>query len=231
MKNRWTIFARHGLLSLAGAEGEAGETDPAGGDASQTAGEQQPGSTTTGADTSTGPAELGDAGKKAIDAMKAERNAARKEVADAKAEVERLKAAAEGREAEWKAEQDARLAADQRFNQRILNAEVKAAATGKLSDPADALKFLDLTQFEVNDDGDVDAAAIEAAISALIESKPYLAAESTTRFQGSADAGARNAAGVTQLTREQLASMTPDQIVEAQNKGQLNDLLGITTTK
>src|SRR5690625_6678195 len=41
-------------------------------------------------------------------------------------------------------------------NARIVRSEVKAAAAGKLADPSDAYKFLDLDQFEVDDDGNVD---------------------------------------------------------------------------
>ena len=39
--------------------------------------------------------------------------------------------------------------------------------------------------------------------------------------------GSTQATGAPQLTQNDLSRMTPEQIVEAQNKGQLNDLLGI----
>src|SRR3546814_16404189 len=71
-----------------------------------------------------------------------------------------------------KAEQDALAKA----NTRIIRAEVKAAAASRLADPADAYKFLDLDQFEVDDDGNVDSEEIADAIEDLIKSKPYLAA-------------------------------------------------------
>lgn len=65
-------------------------------------------------------------------------------------------------------------------NQKILRAEVRAAAAGKLADPSDAPKFLDLDQFEVGEDGDVDQDEIADAIDDLLKDKPYLAAKRNT---------------------------------------------------
>ncbi|OZF00848.1 hypothetical protein CH300_20125 [Rhodococcus sp. 15-1154-1] len=62
-------------------------------------------------------------------------------------------------------------------NQRILRSEVRALAAGKLADPADAIKFLDLDQFDVGNDGEVDQDDIADAIDDLVEKKPYLAAK------------------------------------------------------
>lgn len=172
---------------------------------------------------------LGDAGKKALDAMKAERNAAREAAKKAADELAALRAAAEGREAEHKAQAEAQRVKDEALaaaNERILKAEVRAAAAGKLADPQDALRFLNLSDFEVGSDGEVDASLVAAAISDLIKTKPYLAAQGG-RFEGSADAGPRNGtAQPTQLTRADLARMTPQQIEEAHVKGQFRDLLG-----
>ena len=58
---------------------------------------------------------------------------------------------------------------------RMIEAEVRAAAAGKLADPADAVRLIDLTGF-VGDDGDIDAKAIAAAVDELVETKPYLRA-------------------------------------------------------
>ena len=60
-------------------------------------------------------------------------------------------------------------------NGRILRAEVKAAAAGKLADPEDACSMLDLDAFKVGDDGNVDTKAIVKAIDDLVKAKPYLA--------------------------------------------------------
>ncbi len=85
-------------------------------------------------------------------------------------------------------------------NRRILRSEVKAAAAGKLADPNDALHMLDLDQFEVDDDGNVDEDEIATAIADLLEKKPYLAAQSgpkapkPDRSQGARGAGAASTA-------------------------------------
>lgn len=140
--------------------------------------------------------DLGDAGKRAIDAMKAERNAAKQQAAELKAQLDDLRAKDEGREAEHAAQLAAQKVRDEALavaNDRILKAELRAASAGKLADPADALRFLDLSSFEVGDDGAVNADAITAAIQDLITKKPYLAAATAPKF-GSADAGVRNGA-------------------------------------
>jgi hypothetical protein len=178
-------------------------------------------------------AALGDAGKKALDAMKAERKAAREEAAAAKAERDALQAKLDGKEAEHAAAQAAKKIQDDalaKANDRIRKSEVKAAAKGVLADPADAYKFLDLDSFEVDDDGNVDEAAIAKALDDLVQDKPYLAAQGGRKFQGSADGGARkDAAKAAQLTESDLDRMSPEQIDTARKEGRLNDLLGIKT--
>jgi len=132
---------------------------------------------------------LGDAGKRALDAMKAERNLAKQDAAAARAEFEALQAKIAGKETEHAAQveaqrlrDEARTESDKRANERILKAEVRAAATGKLADPADALRYLDLSTFDVKDDGETDSAAIAKAIDDLIKNKPYLAAATAPRW-------------------------------------------------
>jgi hypothetical protein len=109
-------------------------------------------------------------------------------------ELAALKAKVEGKEAEHQASLAAQQVKDDALaaaNQRILSAEIRASAAGKLNDPSDALAYLDLSSFEVSDDGAVDATAIQGAITDLITRKPYLAAQGGTGFQGSADQGTR----------------------------------------
>ncbi|MFI7240102.1 hypothetical protein [Streptomyces cyaneofuscatus] len=60
-------------------------------------------------------------------------------------------------------------------NARLIRAEVKAAAAGKLADPADAPRFIDLSKIKVGDDGEPDAKQIKKAIEDLLKEKPYLA--------------------------------------------------------
>lgn len=75
-------------------------------------------------------------------------------------------------------------------NGRILRAELRALATGKLADPSDAALYLNLDDFSVTDDGEVDSAALTAAITDLLKRKPHLAAGDPTRFDGAGDGGA-----------------------------------------
>lgn len=152
--------------------------------------------TDTGTESATvteGASALGDAGKKALDAMKAERNEAKAAAKQAADDLAALRAQVEGREAEHKATLDAQRVKDEALsaaNQRILKAEVRAQAASKLNDPKDALLYLDLSGFEVGEDGEVDGDAVATAIDKLITDKPYLAAQGT-RFKGEADGGAR----------------------------------------
>lgn len=178
---------------------------------------------------------LGDAGKKALDVVRAERAAAKKEAREAKAalteaQAELAKLRGGNTEAQANADAAAKAVAEatQKANQRILRAEIKAAAGSKLSDPADAIRLLDLDQFEVGADGEIDAKEIADAIDDLLKAKPYLAATATSggrRFPASADGGARSGSQTAQLTVQDLKRMTPEQIVEARLKGQLDDLL------
>jgi hypothetical protein len=176
---------------------------------------------------------LGDKGRAALakerqarkDAEKA-RRAAEKALADfqaqqsAGAEQDAAKAAAE------QARRDAEAAALAKANGRILAAELKAAAKGVLADPSDAAAFIDLSQFEVGDDGSVDADEISGAISDLIKRKPHLAAKASG-FQGTGDGGARaNGSRARQVTDAELKTMTAAQIVKARQEGRMTSLLG-----
>lgn len=187
-------------------------------------------------DPSTEDQPLGPAGEKALQAEKDRRKAesAKRRAAEdrIKALEAQLKQPPEGDEPDLESiRADAAKEANLAAAQRIVKSEVKAAAAGKLADPADAYKFLDLTEFEVDDDGNVDEAEIAEAINDLLERKPYLAAQGGTKKQhGSADGGARKGQSrPIQLTREQLKSMTPEQIQSARSEGRLNDLLGVTS--
>jgi hypothetical protein len=120
---------------------------------------------------------LGDAGKKALAAERATAKAAEKRAKAAEAELERVRL--ENASAEEKAiaaaRAEGRTEALATANVRLVRAEVKAAAGGVLQDPEDAVRLLDLAEFGVDDDGEVDTKAITAAVRRLAESKPYLA--------------------------------------------------------
>ena len=81
--------------------------------------------------------------------------------------------------------------ANAKVSERIIRTEVKAAAKGRVADPNDALLFIDLSQFDVADDGSVNETDLNDAIEELLKKKPYLAAQGR-RFQDSAYGGSRN---------------------------------------
>jgi hypothetical protein len=163
-----------------------------------------PDAETTDADTGNQAGEekaenLNESGVKALEAFKARARAAEKEAKRAqaleaelqsykdrdKSETERAieKARKEGEDA-------TRSEITATMNRRIVRAEVKAVAGGLLADPEDAVRLLDLDEFSVDDDGNVDVAVIKKALVNLVTEKPYLAANGQ-RPQGSADPGAR----------------------------------------
>ena len=187
------------------------------------------------ADTTEGETALGDAGKKALDAMKAERNNARKQAREVREELERLRseAALKDKPAEEQALEaaraEARAEAAGKANERILRSELRAAATGKLADPSDAALYINLTDFDVGDDGEVDSDALGDAIDDLLTRKPHLGAAPLKRFEGSGDQGASRATKPSQLTGTDLANMSPAEINKARRDGRLETVLGKTT--
>lgn len=139
--------------------------------------------------------------------------------ADKVDELEKQIAALQGKEAEYEAARKEQAVKD----------EALAAANGKLTDPADALRYLDLSKFTVTDDGGVDTQAIADSIGELLEQKPYLgkaeqapSGANITPPSGTRD-GDRHQG---QLTRDDLKTMSPAEIVKAQQDGRLKDLLG-----
>ncbi|WP_411094327.1 hypothetical protein [Streptomyces sp. 021-3] len=63
------------------------------------------------------------------------------------------------------------------FTGQLVRAEIRAAAAGRLRDPADALALVDVAGL-VGESGDVDTAKVAAALDQLVKDKPYLAAPS-----------------------------------------------------
>lgn len=114
------------------------------------------------------------------------------------------------------------------YQGQLLQEALRAAAGGILNDPSDAVRLID-TDGLLDDNGMPDRSAITSRVADLLEAKPYLAAVKPTTQQpgGSAEAGSRGAPGAgQQLTRDDLQSMSPQQIVEAQAQGRLDGLLG-----
>ncbi|MEU7190937.1 hypothetical protein [Streptomyces sp. NPDC045369] len=80
------------------------------------------------------------------------------------------------------------------FTHQLVRAEIRAAAAGRLRDPADALALVDAAAL-AGKGGDIDTAAIAAAVDQLVKDKPYLAAESASRAWGDVGAGPRGDGG------------------------------------
>lgn len=213
-----------------GAPGDSHDDDTPDGqeDANDDADQQQ-----NDADDPAGADQLGDPGKKALDAMKAkwkaEKTRADKEAASAAA----LQAKIDGQEQQHQQEVEAQRIRDEALataNLRLKKAELRAAATGKFADPSDAQTFITLDDIEVDDEGNVDRAAIDAAVDEILTNKPYLAAQSGSRFQGAGDGGARNGSQKpSQLTEAEVKKLAAEgrhaEIVKAKEEGRLDDYL------
>ncbi|MGW3724828.1 hypothetical protein [Streptomyces sp. NPDC000851] len=200
-----------------------GEEVPQNGDPAGTDNDQDP----DGSDA------LGDAGKRALDSMKAKW----REERDRRRALEGRIAALEAPKPSGDSDQpdpdairrEAAREATSKANARIVRSEIKAAAAGKFADITDVFANIDPTKFEVDDNGDIDADEINDAIEDLLTRKPHLAAKAAPRFQGTGDGGAaRKASGPSQLTRDDLKRMSPAEIAAAKRDGRLNKLLGIT---
>lgn len=147
------------------------------------------------------PEGLGDAGKRALARMKAERAAAKKEAAAAKkaAAEERRKAAALAKRVDEfedrdrtdleKAQKTAERATElaTKATARAVRGEIKVLATGRFTDPEDAIDVLMLHPDRyVGDDGDIDSDAIETALDELLQRKSHWG----VREEPAADGGA-----------------------------------------
>lgn len=139
-----------------------------------------------------GEADLGDAGKRALDEERRARGAAEKEARETKAELDRLRAASmsEQDKAVAKARDEGKAEATAEVQLERVRDKIEAKAANKLADPEDAAALLgDLSRFVVN--GNIDSKAITSAIDALVKSKPYLSARPGN---GSGEGGPRGGA-------------------------------------
>lgn len=176
-----------------------------------------------------GAEQLGDPGKRALEAVKDKWKSEREKRRELEQKLTEQSAAGAGEQPDTDAlVRQAEQNATAKANARIVRSEIRAAAAGKLADPKDALTFIDASQFEVDDDGQVDETEVAEAIEDLLKNKPYLAAQGGKRFLGTADSGARKGSSrPAQLTRADLKRMSPEQIVKAKAEGRLDDALGI----
>lgn len=116
------------------------------------------------------PADLGDAGKQAIDRMKSERNDARKEAKALQAKLEEIQRSSmtDQEKAIDEAKATARADALAEVGSKIAAAEFKAAAAGRLDDAqmTTLLSGLDLKAF-LDDSGDVDPAKVKTFVDTV----------------------------------------------------------------
>jgi hypothetical protein len=111
--------------------------------------------------------------RRARTALTAERRA-RKVATD---ELERIKREGLGEQerAIEEAKSQARAEVRAEYNMRVLRAEVRAAAADRAVDPDAVVALLDLSAFELDDDGRSDPRAVSGAVAELLKEKPYLA--------------------------------------------------------
>lgn len=124
---------------------------------------------------------LGDKGKKALDAMKADRNRAKREAADAKKQMADLVKRVAEFEDRDKTEQEKLAAKAEQAEKRAVEAtaravkaEVKALSVDQFADPSDAADVLmrDPAKY-VDASGDIDEDAIRADLEDLLARKPH----------------------------------------------------------
>ncbi len=162
------------------------------------------------------------------------KSALQKERAQNKANLKRIKElerAAEDRDkspdekALDDARRDAAAEATAKANKRLVAAEFRTAAAKRVKDPRIAARLVDLSEIDVDDDGNVDVDGITAALDAVLEEYPDLA---PSRFDGTADQGAtRRVAKPSQLTADDLSNMSPEAVVAARKEGRLDTILGV----
>lgn len=147
---------------------------------------------------------LGDAGKAAIAAERERANNAEKALKALQKERDQLAEASqtEIEKAIAAARKEAAVETSKGYQSKILNAEIRAQAAGKFSNPRLAARLLDLDADEVFDaSGDPDAKKIAKAIDDFLalEENAGLKAGASSRPAGDADAGKGGSAPSTNM--------------------------------
>ncbi len=122
--------------------------------------------------------DLGDAGKRAIEAERRAARAAEKRAKDLEKRLAEIEAAnqTESEKAITAARAEGRTEALSVANTRIVKAEIKSAASGVFANPELAVRLIDASAFDVDEDGNPDTKAIRAEVQRLVDAEPYLAA-------------------------------------------------------
>jgi hypothetical protein len=143
------------------------------------------------------------AAKRTIAALHAEAAEFRRKLRKAESELEHVKTEglSEQERAVAEAELRGRQTADAEHGRKLLEAQLRAAAAGKLQDPADAIRYLDVGALL---EDDADERELEKRVAKLVEEKPYLAANGGAGGDGKRvgvqSQGARTAPGGTKET-------------------------------
>lgn len=110
-----------------------------------------------------------------------------------------------------KLQREAEAAALKKVGTRIVRAEVRSLATATFADPDDAVHFLNLEDYEVDEDGNVDTEEIEKDLKTLLSKKPHLAKKAgegddgerqETNFDGGTRTPVKKPPSMSQLIRD-----------------------------
>lgn len=173
---------------------------------------------------------LGDAGKRALDTMKAQLKAEKERRKAAETELTGFKAKpAEATDTAALRSEALATARSETLRERAMD-RLEAKAARLFADPEDARALLAAKVEDFVDGDRIDADAIGDALTELLTRKPHLAIAAATAakptFAGTGDGGARKGPeGVKQLGQSDLKNMTAEQIVKAQKKGQFDDFM------
>ncbi|MGH4000907.1 MAG: hypothetical protein ACRDTJ_25990, partial [Pseudonocardiaceae bacterium] len=117
---------------------------------------------------------LGDPGKRALDAQKAKLKAEKAKRLAAEQRIAELTAPKPGDQlTPEQLREQIRGEVASEFKLPLLKSSIRAAA-GAFHDPADAVAFLDLTQFDADENNEFDAEEISDALTDLLKRKPWL---------------------------------------------------------
>lgn len=172
--------------------------------------------------------DLGDAGKKALDAERARAKEADKRAKAAEAELEKFRKSqmSDQEKAVAQARDEGKAEATSAAAQRLAGAEIKAALAGVV--PVEKIaEIIDDTKLEkyIGEDGEPDAEKI-AALRDRYAALTAGATPGTPPPPPGVPKGARSGNGeVKQLSQNDLKSMGTAEIVAARKAGQFNDLM------
>jgi broad specificity phosphatase PhoE len=114
-------------------------------------------------------------------------------------ELRGLLASAKGKEGQDDEERrKADAAVLTKANKRIVSAEIRAVAANLFADTDDALRNLDPGDYEVDEDGEVDARSIERDLKDVLRRKPHLAKKG--REPGFEPGARKTASGATDMS-------------------------------